>query len=263
MKKLLTVAVILLFIGVAFAPSITIATHQSTDTNKIQVDFIGLNNEKSYISELSSSEVIEIKNMLDAQTELLEKATTLNNSLPIIKDCYTKLETYGLIKKSDTSLLFDTFLRYCDTKFFDRIEKLLPVGFNFDEIFSFLILRDKDRPTEISIFSIPGFIFLYLAAYAAFNHEYYAAMIFGYLFLMFGVPFILINIVSPLKFWVLVRPYNGEIWSIGLNGYQHFKNLYGDTDIIGFKGLRIRIPIAKSYYYIGHAMAITTYTSDT
>jgi hypothetical protein len=47
MKKILTIAVILLFISVAFAPSIY-AVSETSDTNKIQIDFIGLNKEKSY-----------------------------------------------------------------------------------------------------------------------------------------------------------------------------------------------------------------------
>lgn len=259
MKKIISVVVILLFIGLAFVPSINNANISAGNVDNLFIDFIGLNNEKTYEHTLSSSQINEIYKMLDTQVKYLKNVSNIQESFYIIMDTIKNLESYGLIENKDVKYFYNGFQKEDNLS---RLEKSInsnPTNFPIKNLFCFLIVNNtsEDSNHEIGIASI-GFFFFFITAMALiyFNDNWELAFwltIPTLLFGLIGVPAFFYNIFSPLKFWVIVvMNTHSESWSLGLFGFRYIKNI---EYLIGFKGIRIRA-LDKTKYYIGHALAL-------
>ena len=251
MKKGIIVGIILLFIGIAVSPSINVAAEKNSDDTTISVEFVGLNDKKSYSYEVSSSQVMDIKSMLDTQTKLLENATTSQESFDIIKDTCVKLEAYGLIEKNDVQRFVELYRLYDNPRALGKLQKLLDNSSFIQNIFAFVIFHATGSITELGLLSLPGVLSIYLALACKFHGNILLALFCLYLGAMLLGPSLIYNKISPLKFWVILLPAESESWSIGLKGFQYDSSSFA----IGFKGLRIKLPNDESYY-IGHTLLL-------
>jgi hypothetical protein len=255
-RKCLAIGIILLFIGVAVAPSINASPHQNIDTTTISVDFIGCNDKKSYSLEVSLSQALKIKKMLDSRTKALENATSEQESLSIIIKIFADLEAEGLIEKNDRARIIDFYQKLNDVGFSGKLPRVMQNKQNYTNIFAFLISHSDSSVYEFSLPLIVGSAIMYLGLYFWMaNGNLLLAALCG----IIGAPFLLLSVLMqyiPLKFWAIIDSESPiEIWSIGLKGYDHAE--YPFAVLIGFKGIKISIPFTASYC-IGHALAILT-----
>lgn len=147
----ITLVVIALLISLTFIPSLNAKTTQSFDSVEIMIESYGFNDkELLYSLNVSSSQALEIKKILDKQTKSLEKATSYYESMNIMKDILNVLEEYSLINEEVVSNLVDYYQK-CDV---DRtFLNYSSIGI-IPNILSFLILHCDDYVADY------GFIFL-------------------------------------------------------------------------------------------------------
>ena len=255
-RKSLAIGIILLFFGVAIAPSINASQHRSSNTTTISVEFIGFNNKKSYSSVISTSQVIEIINMLDSRTKTLENATSEQDSLNTIIEIFTDLESEGLIQPNDRARIIDCYHTLNDVGFSRTLPRVIQSKQNYTNIFAFLISHSDSSVDELPLPEIVGTIIMELGLYF---FLVYRSLPLAALCGILSAPFLMLSVLLkfiPLKFWTILETDTPtEIWSIGLKGFHHSD--YPFSLLIGFKGIKINIPFTASYC-IGHAFAILT-----
>jgi len=99
LKKGLAVAVILLFIGVAFAPSINAnISKASIDSELVEftTEVCGLNGGKQTV-ELTQEEAAEVEALFDSIRERLNNTETREEAEQIFKEAVVELDKYGLL----------------------------------------------------------------------------------------------------------------------------------------------------------------------
>ena len=99
LKKGLAVAVILLFIGVAFAPSINAnISKASIDSELVEIttEICGLNDGK-YTVQLTKEEAEEVEHLFDSIRERLNATETREETVEIFKEAVVELDKYGLL----------------------------------------------------------------------------------------------------------------------------------------------------------------------
>jgi hypothetical protein len=102
MKKILAVGIILLFIGVAVAPSInTCAIKATTDDDLVEVtiQICGINGYKDTTVTLTKEHYTEVERVFDDLETKLTTMKTRDEAIPVYKDVIRKLSTYGLLPK--------------------------------------------------------------------------------------------------------------------------------------------------------------------
>jgi hypothetical protein len=250
-KKGIAVGVILLFIGIAVSPSVNVAAEKNPDDTTITVEFVGLNDKKSYSSEVSSAQVLEIKSMLETQTTLIENAATSQESFDIITETCVKLESYGLIEKNDVQCFVELSHRYDNSRAVGKLQKFLDNNSFIQNIFAFVIFHATGGVTDLGLLSLPGVLFIGSALAYKFHGNILLALFCLFLGAILAGPSLIYNKVSPLKFWVILLSLHSESWSIGLKGFQYQTGSLA----IGFKGLRIKLPGEESYY-LGHTLLL-------
>jgi len=95
MKKLISVAVILLFIGLAFAPSIN-ANISKEDLVEFTTEVCGLNGGKQTIK-LTQQQADEVESLFDSIREQLNTSESREQAEKIFKDAVVELDKYGLL----------------------------------------------------------------------------------------------------------------------------------------------------------------------
>ncbi|UCD14586.1 MAG: hypothetical protein JSW60_03985, partial [Thermoplasmatales archaeon] len=94
MKKYLSVAVILLFIGVAFAPSIN--ANISKEMIEFTTEVCGLNGGKQTVK-LTQEEADEVGSLFDSIRERLNETETREETEEVFKEAVVELDKYGLL----------------------------------------------------------------------------------------------------------------------------------------------------------------------
>jgi len=249
MIKTLALCFFILLIDVAITPSINIIAYQSSSKNIVKVDFIGINYNKSYLKNISLSEIYEIKNMLDAQGKTLSY-----KPLETIKLIFTKLERFDLMEKNDTEFLVDLYQKNVNLEKILKSNKFMYSSKDFANNFCYLILHGINN-SDNAITSYFGILLMFIAFSCLYTNLIFLA--YGMFFLAFLLlaPSVIYNKISPLKLRVLIdSPGPNELYSFGLKGFVNLDNKY--LMIWGFRGIRISIPDTYESYYIGHASAI-------
>jgi len=269
-KKGLVVSVILLFISLAVAPSINFSVVKASNDNElveVTTEACGIKGFGNTTVKLTKQQYQNLEQYLVDFRARLNQTTTKEEAVPIFKEAVVELNKYGLLPKGmsvEKAQKFVTMLYQgnCNFEKLSNCAKFPKSGLTFSNIFCLLLLHcdSTEYNVEFGLLSLP-FLFFF-ALFFIFSFHFYNIQL-ALLFLIptiisaiIGVPSLLFNRISPLKFWVIavIGSYN-QAWSIGLMGYQKINN---STLLIGFKGLRIILP-DKSGYDIGQAMAISPY----
>jgi hypothetical protein len=263
----LAVGIILLFIGVAIAPSINFnLVKAATDNDLVEVttQACGIQGFGNTTVKLTKQQYQNLEQYLVDFRGRLNTTTTREEAVPIFKEAVVELNKYGLLPKGMSVEKAQKLVTniYQGNRNFEKMSissKLSQVGTLVSNIFCLLLLHSNSTEynTEYGLLSLP-FVFFF-TLFFIFSFHFYNIKL-ALLFLIptilsgiIGVPSLLYNQISPLKFWVIViLPFNNQAWSIGLMGYQKINN---SKSLIGFKGLRVNLP-DKSGYYIGQAIAI-------
>ena len=98
-QKGVAVAVILLFIGLAFAPSINANVSKSSIDNElveITTEVCGLNGGKHTVS-LSKEDAIEVENLIGDIERRLDRVETREEAVEIFNEAVVELDKYGLL----------------------------------------------------------------------------------------------------------------------------------------------------------------------
>jgi len=100
MKKILSIGVVLLFIGVGFAPSLfadveTISEHQ--EFVELTVEFYGLDETDSYQVTVTREDSYKLDSMFDEVRNELNNASSNSERVSIFNDCIVELDKLGLL----------------------------------------------------------------------------------------------------------------------------------------------------------------------
>jgi hypothetical protein len=258
MKKILVIGIILLFIGVAVAPSINQSVViASTDDDLVEVttQSCGINGYENTTVKLTREQYQNLKGYLVEFSARLNQTTAREEAIPIFKNAVVELDTYGLLPKG---MSVENELRFLSliNQGLENIEKLHIFSklsqAHLHNVFCFVQLQTTGDVLEWGplqyLISFPAYLWVLV-----FFMLPEMTVLISFLDALTKVSTKLIEILtySPLKFWLTVHGTSDECWSIGLMGYKHSKITYS---MYGFKGLRVIFP--NETYYFGHALAI-------
>jgi hypothetical protein len=277
LRKSLAVAVILLFIGVAVAPSINFTVVKaSTDNDLIEVttQACGIQGFGNTTVKLTREQYQNLEQYLVEFRARLNQTTTREEAVPIFKEAVVELNKYGLLPKGMSVENANRFLTMINQEYgkFEKLNifsKFSQASSGVNNIFCFVVLHittgwiSEWGLLELSVMSLIALLAI-LSVWVSYNPGNFPGVTFlmSLLMRMISSPFagLLVNLswiynaYSPLKFWMILIGYINEFWSIGLKGYRHSNS--GADSVIGFKGFRIILPTET--YYIGHALAISS-----
>lgn len=103
-KKSLVIAVILLFVGVTIAPTITFATVKATSDNEfieITSEAYGIKGFGDTTVKLTRQQYQSLQLYLVEFRERLNKTTTKEEAVPIFKEAVVELNKYGIVTEGD------------------------------------------------------------------------------------------------------------------------------------------------------------------
>jgi len=120
-KQGLAVAVILLFLGVALAPTIT--ANAVEELVEVEVEFCGLDKDKHTVK-LTEQEALELELLFDSIKTQLDGVETREETIQVFNDAVEKLDKYGLLGElsvQDARLLVTGL--YTETKLPNLLDK--------------------------------------------------------------------------------------------------------------------------------------------
>jgi len=260
MKKLISVIVILLFIGLAFAPSIN-ANIQS-DFVEFTTEVCSLNGGKQTVK-LTQQQADEVESLFDSIREQLNTSESREQAEKIFKDAVVELDKYGLLGglsiKQAQKLVSGGYNNPRMEEFLEKTRMGLRVKRNF-----FCLLAGN---TDNTIFN--GFLSNLL-------------LVLSFLFIGFDV-FVLLWMSSyyfsnffPISVGHTISlgvhnvqwtyPANGWVYTIGIIGVRQWEgDIIGDIrqgilddliGITGFIGIKINDNIDSDEFYMGFALRV-------
>jgi len=294
MKKILAVSVILLFLGVAVAPSINhgIVTASDNDFVKVTSQACGIKGYEDTTIKLTREQYQDLEEYLVEFRARLNQTSTREEAIPIFKEAVVELDKYGLLPRGMSVEKAQKFVIGKYPKIVDNIIREKSIS---SDIYNNLLCLIAGRGKEIGVLEFLGIIW----------YIFYGMGLFPYLvFLLlkekthlFNIPCILFGLIvltiekigtrlwnyldkrlmvfgSDIFYW---RGYsNGWIHTFGLLGNKNisgdfegvlpyykvlgFRNLLileGDTGrgISGFNGIRIYSEDdVVLFFYIGNAL---------
>jgi hypothetical protein len=246
MRKLLVVGVIILFLGLACAPSINANISKESELVEITTEICGLNGGKHTV-QLTKEEAEEVDRLFDSIRERLNATESREEAVEVFNEVVMELDKYGLIGGLSVN----------------QAQKLLTGGEVYTTIFSILekyypknnILSDKylinifcfiDVSSEVPLLKINIPIF-YIPLYIS-----YILSLFDYgllyetlLFLLKSKPIAILNHVFG----------NGDDFCQTHYGLRYAFNSGFIGNVYGFTGIKFKLP--WDYIYMGRAMLVT------
>ena len=240
MKKLLVVGVIVLFLGLAFAPSIN-ANISKTSVDSELVEFTtevcGLKGGKHTVS-LSKEEAEEVENLIDDIERRLDEVETREETVEIFNEAIVELDKYGLLgslsvkqaQRLITGMYQDTRVMKFLEWIFNKKRGGIEYGYNF-------VCLIAGNSTETFITS-PGFVI----GYYLFNEKSPVACFFIRLMSVISSifrPLFLCGFMcigEKIKEWEVGISYNpavGQLWTFGVLGKRIWDgSFYGQISAI-------------------------------
>ncbi len=255
-KKELTIAIILLFIGLAIAPSINANLSKESELFEITTEICGLNDGKHTI-QLTKEKTEEVEQLIDDIERRLNEADTKEKAVEVFKEAMMELDEYDLLnglsikqiegivdRYNSNSKLVGFFNRF----FMNEIRKENDV----DNILCLVSTRVKDA---YSVWVGIAYGLAVMAMSGISIPVWIISALFGYTMLK---PFCLfLTIFARPNTLIFIFPEVLSYNSIGLNGIKRGGE-WGT--MFGFTGLKITILKEgfSSYdqWYFGFALAV-------
>jgi len=268
-SKGLTVAIVFLFLGVAFAPSIN-ANVPKEEYVEITTEICGIDGIKPKTVKLTKQESIEIEQLFNDIKVKLDKAETREETIEIFNDAIVEIDKYGLLGGLSIEQAQNLIIRpYHNSRVLNFINTLFKT-LNRDEDLSCLLVF-LFAETNGGFFVNP-FFFFYMLLYFSLSHipEFFNFIIDSYKVRKFFLDVLgWYCMLKPLRFMHIIsfstgfHGHSDYFYSIGIGGIN-----IGTTEleaIVGFKGLTLAIePLnnpnnPEKIVYIGFANAILFY----
>lgn len=292
-KKIITVSIILLFLGIAVAPSInfnTVKASQDDDTVEVTTQAYGIKGFKDTPVKLSKDQYQNLEEYLVEFRARLNQTSTIEEAIPIFKNAVVELDTYGLLPKGTNVQKMQRLVTgiYHNTRIISLLKdrELKPMDENENR---FCLIYGSTNQTYFTgpvgiINNLLGWTFLLSEhRFSEQGYDGFAGILesFGILLLWNGLLFALIGTLNPFPLfsivglgssnllptnqffpaqgWIHTNGLNGEkLWNGSLrgdlSGFFDFLSLYSPAGISGFTG--IKLTTRNNIYYFGFAMSV-------
>jgi hypothetical protein len=258
MKKIRVVGVILLFIGIAIAPSINtgvVTASQDDDLVEITTQVCGIKGYGNSTVTLTREQYTEVEKLFDDIEVKLKTVKTRGEALPIYNNAIKELNTYGLLPKGMS---------------IEQAQKLVTNGYSkgqrvsiFEEIFHKNSLQEEPNNicclvagvaqdgTAMGILGMIGLILMLLN----FFPSPFPFLGNPLILLLGGILYTISSIIvtfSPFAVMQQVSIHSGNITSVGLNGITHFNQ----GSLVGFNGIKVSRISTKEMYLLGFCLMV-------
>jgi len=278
-RKCLAVGIILLFIGVAVAPSINSSVVKSSNDNdlmEVTSQVCGIQGFRNTTVKLTKEQYQNLEQYLVDFRARLNQTTTREEAVPLFKDAVVELNKYGLLPKGMSV---------------ERVQKLIlggnqnllhlrPLGERKNSFYSSSSTYENNNCliAGYTTFTASNGPIASIISYFLFNLNF---PIFGLIGFLSDLNPIQISSVIGLceiqrnpPYGYITNPAIGWIYTNGDNGIGKWNgSFYGAiTDqfyviirgvfsiylpgIVGFSGIKIGIPLAGPYFYLGKAREV-------
>jgi len=268
MKKLLVVGVIVLFLGLAIAPSINANVNKaSIDSELVEIttEICGLNGGKHTLS-LSKDDAREVEKLIDDIKSRLDNVETREETVEIFNEAVVELDKYGLlgglsVKQAQRlvtggyqNLLAKRFLGNIFHKHIDNFDNVICLisGETSETRFIRPILRFLYATPSLLMFVIIGLIDIYFG-----NTVFTPLRIGGCI--AFGSYDYYRPSTTLAKGWLHTNGKSGiKDWEGSFRGlissFHHIDHIVY-VGVVGFIGIKL-FKEFDSYYYLGSALGV-------
>ena len=250
----IALVVIVLFIGLAFTPSINANVTTDSELVEITTEVCGIDGINSQTISLTKEDADTVEKLFDEIKSKLDRAETREETVTIFNEGIVELDKYGLFGDMDIekiqNQISNRFIQPKRTNFLGKI-----VDFNFP-FFS-----------NLCCFMFTNVSSGYFPYSMEFNIWWLLALVPDIDFVILVVNFLILLSFFPLKFMNIVLLYpqginfqSTTIYSLGFKGYKELIIPYDKAIIIyGFSGIKIIYEIGEQNYnakLIGFALGI-------
>ena len=234
-RKGLAVAVILLFIGVAFAPSIN-ASVVDDELVEFDVEFSGLG--KKHRVQLTQEEADDVENIFEELKQKMKTVKSSEGTAELFNEAVVELDKYGLLGsfsvKQVQRLIVGGKLRQ---ELIDRLDKRYNDIFNDDAAYLCFVAGTLTNVCYFNFYTLPVHILLDLSH----NNVFTIGFILALFRLIIAIPSLLIATLLPFCLFSTVcagyeeyynNPYGHSNW-ISSSGWLLFGGIIGTGEWIG------------------------------
>ena len=260
-RKCLAVGIILLFIGVAVAPSINFnIVKASTDNDLMEVttQACGIKGYGNTTVKLTREQYHDLEQYLVDFRARLNQTSTRAEAVPIFKEAVVELDEYGLLPKGMSveqaqKLVVDGYSKRQGFSIFEEISYKNNLQ-EYHNKFCCLVTGVIQGGYAQGILGMIGLIFLLLSIFPSLFHV--NTVLFGLIGLLLTVLSDIIVNFFPFAIMQQVNILSGNMTLFGLGGSFHFnKGLLN-----GFNGIKITRIGTKEMYLLGFSLWV--YYSD-
>jgi hypothetical protein len=245
-RKYLAVGIILLFIGVAVAPGITVSAANER-TKQFIVHLCGLNN--NYTVALTEQQAAEVNVICEKYQSHMEKTSSMEEAEGILNRAFIELAHYGLLEGTnlqqaqhllqDNRVIPRNLVHACSfPRLFSNICCFLTATFPY------AVEGDTGVMPAVIPLGLPLVFFIALMA-ATENLPFLNLISTGLVALCFFQPLKVMNLVLVLG--------HGVIHSVGLKGIVDAEDT---LVLLGYTGLIIILPQLDEVHLVGYALAM-------
>lgn len=274
MKKIIAIGIIVLFVSVAVAPSINFNVVKASDDNdlvEVTTQACGIKGYRDTTIKLTREQYQNLEQYLVEFRARLNQTTTRAEAVPLFKEAVVELNKYGLLPKGMSvervQKLVTTNQAHPDVEKLMNSPKLSLSHLEFSNVFCLLSMISVLPGGDVTfgLLTLPSVILFMLFTMGMFHfNNLELAMLVAIPLLLsaiVGIPSLIFNLLSPLLLWAVVVINSGyQGLSLGLKGLQPINQNF--QFLIGFKGLRIWLPVSqydRISFYLGQALATASY----
>jgi hypothetical protein len=257
-RKCLAIGIILLFIGVAIAPSINVTVVKASNDNylvEVTTQACGIKGFGNTTVKLTRQQAIEIDQLFESINSKMNNATSREDSVRIYHDAIIELNNYGLLPQGMTIEHAQRLViggnQNHNQRLLNRQQEIFPA---FVNIFCLLFGSATEEPNPhpgvpvillpigpLSVIGLPLVILLSLLG---------AEILVDVLVGLVGI----MTLVNPFKFmnFVIIFGYDTDFYSLGLKGSVNCKYV---GLLLGYTGL-LFFTFGDKVYFLGSALAV-------
>ena len=267
LKKGVAVAIILLFLGVAVVPSISIVkTATDNDLAEVTIEAYGIKGFGNHTVKLTKQQNQNLEQYLLDFRERLNTTTTREEAVPLFKEAVVELNKYGLLPKGmsveHAQRLVTGYYQNSnmlrkiqnDVQSIAKIKQKQNLNPNMKNEFCVLFAAATKIPDYLpSPFIIPLGLLIVLGIVPSLLFSLIGAEDLAKLLADIGLLFWVLN---PFRFinFVLFMGYDIDLRSVGLKGLVN-ENFGSDGLFIGYTGLLL-YPLSDKTYFLGFALSV-------
>jgi len=260
MKRLLSFGVIILFLGLACAPSINANVSKESELVEITTEICGVGGGKHTV-QLTQEEAEEVEQLIDDIERRLDEVETREETVEIFNEAIEELDKYKLLGrlniKKVQKLITGQFQNMWIGEFLEKVNIDSPIKGNF----FCLLAGNTDFTIFNGIFSTLSLALCFLfLGFEVFILLWMGSYYFSNFFPLSAGHTISLGIQGTQ--WTY--PAEGWVFTIGLTGVKNWEgNIIGDIrlgildefiGVTGFTGLKIRNLNSNDVFYMGFAL---------